>query len=159
LKQICAESDRLIISPKSPDEMRKIIQDETDDEMKQAYTEMLELMLRLPGRTYWASDWTVRLKQGESIGGIGFKGPPDSDGRVEIGYGIFEAYRRCGYASEAVGAMLNWAFAQPGVRCVCAQTEEDNSISQRVLLKNGFIRNGFGNEGPLFEIYSDAADR
>lgn len=71
---------------------------------------------------------------------------------VEIGYSIDEAYRRQGCATEAVSALVRWALAQAGVRLVTAQTEPGNLSSQRVLLKNGFVQEGFGEEGPLYLI-------
>jgi ribosomal-protein-alanine N-acetyltransferase len=70
------------------------------------------------------------------IGGVGFFGPP-RDGRVEIGYGIVESRRRRGYATEAVTAMLDYAFARPGVIEVVATADLDNPASIRVLDKSG----------------------
>jgi ribosomal-protein-alanine N-acetyltransferase len=78
-------------------------------------------------------------------------GPPDASGTVELGYGIDEPFRCRGYATEAVDGITSWAFSQSGVCRVTAQTDPDNAISQRVLLKNDFSRNGDGPEGPLFE--------
>ncbi|MEU5941850.1 hypothetical protein ABZ807_22300 [Micromonospora sp. NPDC047548] len=40
-------------------------------------------------------------------GGIGFFGPPDADGKVELGYGVAPKVKGCGYAkhdSECGGA-------------------------------------------------------
>lgn len=132
--------------------MKSLCNIECDLEMKKAYSEMLETMLKLNGREEWGSDWNINLKTGVSIGGIGFKGAPNAEGTVEIGYGIDEAYRRQGYATEAVGGIINWAMAQDGVRRVTAQTEPDNKISQKVLLKNGFLCKGYGEEGPLYKV-------
>ena len=36
------------------------------------------------------------------VGSIGFHGPPDEQGRLEIGYSVDPPYRRQGYAREAV---------------------------------------------------------
>ena len=44
-----------------------------------------------------------------AVGSIGFHGPPDADGRVEVGYRVDPAHRRRGLASEAVAAMFDWA--------------------------------------------------
>ena len=41
-----------------------------------------------------------------AIGNGGFKGPPDADGTIEVGYSVLEEYQRRGYASEAVGALI-----------------------------------------------------
>jgi ribosomal-protein-alanine N-acetyltransferase len=70
---------------------------------------------------------------------------------VEIGYGIFEEYQGQLYATEAVGAAVNWALQQPGVTRVEAETALDNRASQRVLEKCGFLPSGtIGEEGPRF---------
>ena len=44
----------------------------------------------------------------------GFKGPPQ-DGTVEIGYSVLPRFQGHGYATEMVRALIDWAFAQPGV--------------------------------------------
>ena len=56
------------------------------------------------------------------IGNCGFKGPPDSDGLVEISYSLLTAYQRHGYGSEAVAGLIAWGFAHPEVSCVAATT-------------------------------------
>ena len=92
----------------------------------------------------------IELKDGTHIGELCFKGLSE-DGNVEIGYGIAENYQNCGYATEAVSVLADWALNQPGVSCVTAETEEANIASQIVLRKSGFIPTGaIGEEGPLF---------
>src|SRR5690606_32810493 len=72
------------------------------------------------------------------VGGLGFKGPADERGEVEIGYGVDDAHRNKGYMSEAVAAMVDWALQQPDVRSVRAETTNTNVASMRVLQKVGF---------------------
>lgn len=152
MKHIVIETERLTITPQSIAEIEALRDKESDPEMKKAYSEMLNLMLGLNGSEEWGSDWKISLKSGEAIGGIGFKGLPDADGIVEIGYGIDEAYRQQGYATEAVGGMVKWVRKENGVKYITAQTDPHNKISQKVLLANGFFRDGNGEEGPLFKI-------
>jgi ribosomal-protein-alanine N-acetyltransferase len=82
------------------------------------------------------------------IGSGGFKGRPE-DGRVEIGYHVREAHRRRGYATEALRALLTWAFAHPEVRNVIAETAADNAASIGLLEKLGFARAGDGSRPGL----------
>lgn len=152
MKSIRIETRRLYITPQSIQEIKALRDKETDHEMKKAYSEMLDIMLKLNGCEEWGSDWKISSKTGATVGGIGFKGAPDAEGMVEIGYGIDEAYRQNGYATEALSGMVKWALQQDGVEYISAQTEPDNKISQNVLLKNGFYRDGNGEEGPLFKI-------
>ncbi|MBI5384543.1 MAG: GNAT family N-acetyltransferase [Verrucomicrobia bacterium] len=76
------------------------------------------------------------------IGGAGFKGPPDDEGMVEIGYGIVSAFEGRGYATEAAQALINFAVSDPRVRALRAHTLPTANASTRVLTKNGFARVG-----------------
>ncbi|MDN0033809.1 GNAT family N-acetyltransferase [Oscillibacter valericigenes] len=152
MDHIVIETQRLYIFPKSIEEMKVLCNIESDPEMKKAYAEMLDTIQKLDGREERGADWNINLKTGVSVGDICFKGSPDAEGAVEIGYGIDETYRRMGYATEAVSGIVNWALTQDGVRLVIAQTEPINKISQKVLLKNGFLRDGYGEEGPLYKL-------
>jgi RimJ/RimL family protein N-acetyltransferase len=78
----------------------------------------------------------TRLADGLAIGGLGFKGPPES-GCVEIGYGLAPSARGHGYAAEAVIALLTVA-ADHGLFKVIADTTLDNVASQRTLIRGGF---------------------
>ncbi|WP_125144134.1 GNAT family N-acetyltransferase [Clostridium transplantifaecale] len=153
MMNILVKTERLCIEPQNIEEMNALYHSEKDSGMKQAYHEMIETMQSLPGREEWGSNWRITLSGGTQVGEIGFKGAPDAEGAVELGYGIGEEFRRNGYATEAVKGLSNWAFGQEGVECVTAQTEPDNKASQRVLQKSGFIRDGYGDEGPLFKKF------
>ena len=72
------------------------------------------------------------------IGSAGFKGPPDSDGMVEIAYGIAPAYQGQGYATEAATALLDYAFGSGRVRLARAHTLPEANASTHVLKKCGF---------------------
>lgn len=72
------------------------------------------------------------------IGSAGFKGPPDPRGVVEIAYGIAPSYEGKGYATEAAGALVAFAFAWPEVQVVRAHTLPVANASTRVLRKCGF---------------------
>lgn len=69
----------------------------------------------------------------------GFKGPP-LDGTVEIGYSVLPRFQGHGYATEMVRALIGWAFAQPSVARIVAETTEDNAPSMRLLHRLGFVR-------------------
>ena len=75
----------------------------------------------------------------------GFKGPPQ-DGAVEIGYSVLSRFQGQGYATEMVRALIDWAFAQPSVARIVAETTEENAPSTRLLKRQGFT-----NAGPAVE--------
>ncbi len=144
------ETNRLKIYAASREQMEAFIAVQSDEILKTAYTEMLDGCLTHPEQWEWYAIWMIELKDGTHIGDLCFKGLSE-EGITEIGYGIEEDYQRCGYATEAVSALTDWAFKQPGVTCVTAETEERNTASQRVLDKAGFMPTGkTGEEGPLF---------
>lgn len=144
------ETERLVIQTASEDEMNAYIEKQTDPILITAYKEMLQGCLDHPQDWDWYAIWFISLKDGSHVGDLSFKGL-NADGSVEIGYGISEECRGCGYATEAINAAVNWALSQPGVCRVEAETEPDNKESQRVLEKCGFIPAGIiGEEGPRF---------
>jgi RimJ/RimL family protein N-acetyltransferase len=91
------------------------------------------------GPDSWEFGYTVmHAESRRAIGGVSFKGAPGPDGLVEIAYGIDEPFRGQGYATEAAAALVDFAFANPRVRVVCAHTLRDDVASPRVLEKCGF---------------------
>src|SRR5262245_48314016 len=87
----------------------------------------------------WALAFTVVERTGgAAVGSCGFKGPPDADGVVEVAYGIDPDHRGRGYATEAAGALTEFALAGGRARLVRAHTRPDNGASARVLAKCGF---------------------
>ncbi|MEM7202022.1 MAG: GNAT family N-acetyltransferase [Planctomycetota bacterium] len=80
----------------------------------------------------------VHVAGGLVIGTVGFKGPPDDEASVEIGYGIVPAFNGQGYATEAAAAGVGFAFADPRVRRVLAHTMPQQNASTRVLQKCRF---------------------
>ena len=63
-----------------------------------------------------------------------------------VGYTVLARYQRRGYGSEAVSALVNWAFARPGVQRIVAETGHMNKASIRLLEKCGFEYAGRGFE-------------
>ena len=144
------KSTRLRIYPATRNQMDAMIASESNDDLKAAYTEMLESCLRHPDQWDWYAMWIIERIDGTCIGNLCFKGL-DANGVAEIGYGISEEYQGQGYATEAVQAVSAWAFRDPRVRAIEAETTAENRASQRVLEKCGFVPSGIiGAEGPRF---------
>ena len=105
-------------------------------------------------------DWVARLRKASGpdpwrygffvvdresrsvIGTAGYKGPPDTAGMVEIAYGIVPGSEGRGYATEAAGKLVEFAFASRDVRLVRAHTLPTVNASTRVLEKCGFRYEG-----------------
>ena len=98
--------------------------------------------------------WLIVKKDGMTIiGDAGFTGPPDADGRIEIGYGIVYSERNKRYGYEAAKALLDWAKAQNNVKTICASgVLVDNYASIRILNKVGMKEICRDENGIYFEM-------
>ena len=80
----------------------------------------------------------LKVGEGEIVGLIGYKLAPDSEGRVEFGYGLAESRRRLGFGTQAVAALVRDATEDSDIRLLYAETLVGNIGSQKVLRANGF---------------------
>ncbi len=100
-----------------------------------------------PEQAGWWLYYLVERGPAPSVVGVaGYKGPPDEEGAVEIGYAVLAEHRRRGLATEAAGALVRHAFGHPGVRLVRAETLPELVPSIGVLEKLGFALVGEGSE-------------
>ena len=76
------------------------------------------------------------------VGSAGFRGLPNDEDEIEIGYGIHPDHRCRGYATEAARALLAWGLAQPGVGQITAHCDPTNTPSLRVVAKAGMREAG-----------------
>lgn len=83
--------------------------------------------------------WTMINKQERVlVGDLCFKGPPNEEGDIEIGYGTYPSFQQQGYITEVIGALIRWASVQPEVNAITAETNKTNIASIRALEKNNF---------------------
>ncbi|MDB4968560.1 MAG: acetyltransferase, ribosomal protein N-acetylase [Myxococcales bacterium] len=94
----------------------------------------------------WQAWYVVQVTPGILVGSIGFMGKPDEDGTIECGYSFVPKYQRRGYATEAFGGLIDWAFSHDHVRRIRAHTLAHLSASIRVMEKNGLSHVGEGDE-------------
>jgi RimJ/RimL family protein N-acetyltransferase len=97
---------------------------------------------------------------GTVIGSAGFEGPPDAEGVVEIAYGVDPSRQGQGIATEAAGALVRFAAADPRVRLLRAHTLPEANASTRVLRKCGFVHIGGvvdPEDGPVWRWERSAA--
>jgi [ribosomal protein S5]-alanine N-acetyltransferase len=89
----------------------------------------------------WRHGFAVVDRESRTIiGNVGFKGPPDQDGVVEIAYGIVPGFEGRGYATESAAALVAFAGSSGMVRLVRAHTLPKANASTRVLTKCGFSK-------------------
>src|SRR3954467_13297367 len=102
----------------------------------------LEQLAADPGEQPWLVRAVVLRAPRRVVGNVGFHGPPDDKGRVEIGYGTVPSERRKGYAREAIAGLTDWAFATGDARVCVASVSPRNAPSPALVCSLGFGRTG-----------------
>jgi ribosomal-protein-alanine N-acetyltransferase len=85
--------------------------------------------------TFWI---VVDKKINTIVAELGFKGPPNEAGEVEIGYGTMPAFQGKGYMTKAVKTVVEWAHSREDIKSVLGSVDKKNPASIRVLEKSGF---------------------
>lgn len=86
-------------------------------------------------------NWCVTEKKSNNcIGIIGFFRTQPENYRTELGYMILPEHHNKGYVTEAVNTLLNYAFNEMGFHSIEATIDPENIASEKVLQKNGFIK-------------------
>lgn len=92
-----------------------------------------------PARQRWLDRLIVlRDEERPLVGHVGFHGPPDDRGVLEVGYRVLETYRSRGMAGEAVKGLLDWAWRDAGVTTFRASIAPQNGPSLRLAGRLGF---------------------
>ena len=86
----------------------------------------------------WWTYFPIHREKNMLIGSGGYKGIPDSDGIVELGYEIAPAYRNLGFATELTKGLIENAFNHKEVKLIIAHTLGEENPSTKVLSKCGF---------------------
>ena len=124
----------------------------------------LELQLRQleakPALQPWLARGMVLRSEGQLIGDIGchsepFSTPASAPKTVELGYSVMEAWRRRGFAQEAIEALIQWACTQHRVHRFVLSISPENQASQALAAKLSFRKIGsqIDEEDGLEEIF------
>ncbi|CEH29137.1 Acetyltransferase, GNAT family [Aneurinibacillus migulanus] len=84
----------------------------------------------------------IELESNEIIGSCGYNSLDFENAKVEIGCDLAKAFWGRGYASEAIGSLLDYAFASLKLNRVEAKVEPENVNSIKVLQKLNFTFEG-----------------
>lgn len=148
------QTERLELTPLSADAIDALLRDDTSrlrslthaefaapaappPYMAESLPVVRERLRKNPGERLWWNWLVVRRDTREALGSVSFAGMPDAAGAVLIGYAMYPAREGSGYATEATNAMVDWAFAQPGVRIVRALAPVWNTPAVHVAEKVG----------------------
>lgn len=110
-----------------------------DQDMIETLPKILRNLELAGGEPSGFESWLVLENDSlQIIGDVGFKGKPNAQGEVDIGYAVIESKRRSGIASEAAMGLVEWAFGDPAVQAITAKCLIDNAASARTLVRMGF---------------------
>jgi len=71
--------------------------------------------------------------------------------RAEVGYMIFPEYNGKGIVSEALQKVIEYGFKEMKLHSIEAILDPENKGSEKVLLKNGFVKEGHFIENEYYE--------
>ena len=99
-----------------------------------------EMADRLPGEPGGWVQFTVEERGGgRLVGDVGLSPADGEDGVILVGYTIDPAFQGNGYATEAVRALVAYAFDTLGADVVRAYASAENIPSHRVVEKSGLV--------------------
>lgn len=87
-------------------------------------------------------DFIIQKKDGTKIGWMPHYISSQNFGWVEIGFYIIPSDRGKGYGTEAIKIMVDYLFMTKDIPRIQAVTNIQNKVSQRVLEKAGFTKEG-----------------
>lgn len=105
---------------------------------RDAFTPAYHHWLANPELRDWWTYLIVSREHQMLIGSCGYKGAPDAEGVVEIGYEIMSTLQNKGLGTEAAGSLITNAFNDPRVTVVRAHTLADENASVKLLKKLHF---------------------
>ena len=114
------------------------------DELEDALKIWIARLTSDPAAAPWMARAMVLNEDGARrvVGSIGFHGPPDAEGRLEVGYSVDPPYRRRGFARESVRALFDWAHQRAGIERFVASISPANAPSLALARGLGFVQVG-----------------
>ncbi|MCZ4501085.1 MAG: yjdG-like N-acetyltransferase [Marmoricola sp.] len=101
-----------------------------------------EQLRERPGDAPWIARAAFSVTENTVVGHAGFHSAPDDVGMVEVAYEVQPEFRRRGYATAMLAALVDRAVAEPSVRVIRASVSPDNAGSLATIAHFGFHRAG-----------------
>jgi ribosomal-protein-alanine N-acetyltransferase len=97
-------------------------------------------------------NWAITLKNNPKlIGLIGHYRIKPEHYRAEIGYMLLPEYQGKGIITEAIKEVVKYGFEKMKLHSIEAVIDPENLISEKVLQKNGFVKEAHLKENECFE--------
>ncbi|MCX2738394.1 GNAT family N-acetyltransferase [Pontibacter anaerobius] len=123
-----------------------------DQEARETLPKIIRNLELVPAPTGFESWMVVQKSSMTVIGDAGFKGTPNAEGEVDIGYAIIAQEQQKGYGLEVAQGLSAWALAQPGVSVITAKCLIHNTASAKILKKLGMQEAGRSDEMIHWEL-------
>ena len=143
------ETDRLRLRRSRPEDAETISAYRSDPDVNRqqgwdrtdpagVLADIVEMSTRVPGEPGGWVQFTVQEREGGRIvGDVGFAVADGEPNVIKVGYTISPEVQSRGYATEAVRALVDYAFDALGADVVRAYASEENEPSIRVAEKIG----------------------
>jgi len=128
-------TDRLWLNPAETADTARLI-DINDPTMAERITQLVESQLSW-WQEYSYGLWLIVLPATEKLAGWCGLRPGDRPTEPELLFGLAASERKQGIATEAVRAVLAYAFSLPTIRSVWAATDGNNLKSAAVMQRAG----------------------
>ena len=103
----------------------------------------------------WMAIWLMLPHGSSTVSGLfEFKGAPNPEGRVEIGFGIDPVFEDIPKVVEVVDSLSKWAFEQPKCTLITATSVSD-PMMMKVFQEAGFLKMAEAPSGSLWHRYQD----
>jgi aminoglycoside 6'-N-acetyltransferase len=144
-------TERLVLRRSRPDDAETISAYRTDPEVRRGQgwertdpatvrREIEEMAARAPGDPGgWVQFSLEERSDGRLVGDIGLSLADGEPGVIKVGYTVSPAFQGRGYATEAVRALVDYAFDVLGAEIVRAYADAENVASIRVAEKVGLV--------------------
>jgi ribosomal-protein-alanine N-acetyltransferase len=97
-------------------------------------------------------NWTITTKEEDTlIGMIGFYRMKPENYRAEVGYILSADFHGQGIITEALERVIQFGFDEMKLNSIEAVIDPENYGSEKVLLKNNFVKEGHFKEHTFFE--------
>ena len=98
----------------------------------------LEKIINNSSAQMWWTYLPIHIETNTLLGTCGYKGEPNAQGIVEIGYEVAKVHRNQGYATEITAMLVDIAFRSEKVNSIIAHTLAEENASVKVLKNNEF---------------------
>ena len=162
---VIAQTSRLLIRELTPDDetllldldadarLTRYVKKRTAQESKKVFKDTLKDYKNQTGLGRWG---IFNLADNDFIGVCILNYSEYDSKRIELGYRLHLKYWGSGIATELAQAVVFYGLNEVGLKEIYAVTHPDNTASQRVLSKVGFVPNGrafwYGVDLPLFKV-------